>query len=148
MSCTIVAIAETKGPSPSVKLGEQRKSWIRAILVLYPDIYLDELLGFLNFSDPNLNCSICSLSRTLKTMRYSLKITKQVASRSDELEIKHFIRKINSFHIPSDQFVFLDEPCNAEPMEGELGADLLIDELRLVPLVRLGYASHFVELSV
>ena len=95
------------------KISELHKSWIRCLLVAYPDLYLDELVSFLVFFNPQLVCSISTLSRTLKKMGYGKRVPNRVLQRADEMEIVYFAKNIKSLYLNVNQLVFLDEACNS-----------------------------------
>ena len=74
---------------------------------------MDELISFIVFFDPDVVCSLSSLSRCLNKMGFSQKIPNRVLQRADDAEIQLYAKKIKGLYLHSEQIVFLDEVCNA-----------------------------------
>lgn len=107
---------ESFRPGRKCSISPFHESLLRAILVHKSDIYLDQILGFLLFVDPNLVSSISSLSRTLLKMGFTCKVPNRVVSRSDYSEAVLFRNIFETIPFYSFQLVFLDESSNSRKL--------------------------------
>lgn len=103
-------------PGRRSNITQFHKSIIRAILVHKSELYLDQILSFLVFVDPDLVSSISSVCRTLMEMGFSSKVPNRTVSRSDYSEAVLYRNLFCIVPFYSFQLVFLDESANSRKL--------------------------------